>query len=382
MSFGRETEAVVAGRSADGSLVAPLNTSTTWESSNLAEMAAKAGALRSGGLYARYSNPSVAAFERAIAELEGAESSMAFGSGMGALASTVLALCSSGSHIVAQSQLYGGTRNFLEAACPRFGIDVTFVDVNTPGSFGAAVRPGKTMLVIAEVPVNPTLDLVDLSEIAAIKGPFKLVDATVATPMGIRPIESGIDLVMHSATKGICGHNDALLGVVSGERELIDAIWSYGVLHGAAPSPYDAHNALRGIRTLAVRTKQQCETAVELAKRLESHPSVQRVMSLGLASHHSFALGQKMLDQPGTIFSFELNGGLDAATKVMDSVTLVRRSPSFGGPETLICHPATSTHAGTDAQELTKAGITSGLLRVSVGLESVEDLWADLSSTL
>ncbi len=363
-------------------LVNPLVSSTTWESTDLGEMASKATGIRKDGLYTRYSNPTVRSFEDAIATLEGAESSLAFSSGMGALASTVFALCSTGSHIVAQRQLYGGSRTFLETVCPRFGIDVTFVDATVIGSFAAAVRPGKTMLIVAEVPSNPMLDLVDLSELSAIKGPFKLVNTTVATPMGLRPVEHGIDLVFHSATKGIGGHNDAMLGVVSGERDVVDAIWAYAVLHGAAPSPYDAHNALRGIRTLAVRTAHQNETAMDLAHRLESHSSVSRVHYLGLQSHRDHTLATKMLNQFGTLIAFELKDGFEGATRTMNALKLIRRSPSFGGPETIICHPASSTHAGTDEGELNATGITTGLLRLSVGLEGAADLWSDLSAAL
>ncbi len=381
MPFGRDTDAIVAGRDTNGSLVNPLTPSTTWESNNLAEMAAKATGMRAGGLYSRYSNPTVRSFEEAMAVLEGAESSLAFASGMGAIASTILAFCSNGDHIVAQKQLYGGTRTFLEAACPRFGIDVTFVDGTSPSAFAEAVRPGKTMLVIAEIPSNPMLDIVDLAALTQIKGPFKLVDSTVATPVALRPIEHGIDLVVHSATKGIAGHNDATLGVVSGESELIDAIWAYSVVHGAAPSPYDAHNALRGIRTLPLRTKHQSATALTLARQLESHPAISHVRYLGCESHPQHELAKTMLDQSCTILSFELKDGLAAATKTMDSLKLIRLATSFGGPETLICHPATSTHAGTDPSELAAAGVSPGLLRLSVGLEDPEDLWADLSST-
>ena len=382
MPFSRETDAITAGREPGGALVNPLSASTTWESADLGEMSRKANGMRKDGLYSRYSNPTVRSFEEAVATLEGAESSLAFASGMGALASTVFALCSTGSHVVAQRQLYGGSRTFLENVCPRFGIDVTFVDATLPGSFAAAVRPGKTMLVIAEVPSNPILDLVDLSELAAIKGPFKMVDATVATPMALRPLEHGIDLAFHSATKGIGGHNDAMVGVVSGESELIDAIWAYAVLHGAAPSPYDAHNALRGIRTLAVRTAQQNVTALDLARRLESHASVSRVHYLGLESHRDHKLASVMLDQFGTMLACELKGGLDAAERTMNTLKLIRRSPSFGGPESLVCHPASSTHSGVGEEELTATGITPGLLRISVGLESADDLWSDLGAAL
>ena len=174
---------------------------------------------------------------------------MAFASGMGALTTTVLALCSSGDHIVATRQLYAGTLAFLQGPCQRFGIEVTLVDGTLPGAMAAAVQPGRTTMVIAESPSNPRLELVDLDELGSIMGPFTVLDSTFATPLGQQPLAHGVDIVVHSATKGIAGHNDATIGVVAAERELVDAIWAYGVLHGAMASPFDALNALRGIRT-------------------------------------------------------------------------------------------------------------------------------------
>ena len=190
--------------------------------------------MRPSDFYSRYANPTVRAFEDAIAELEGAEDALAFGSGMGAIASTVLALCSAGDHIVIQRQIYAGTIAFVQGPCARLGIEHTVVDGTQPGAFAAAVRPGRTMLVIAESPSNPRLDLVDLDDLGAVSGPFTVVDSTFATPIGQQPLRHGIDLVLHSATKGICGHNDATLGVIAGEADLLDAIWAYGVLHGAS----------------------------------------------------------------------------------------------------------------------------------------------------
>ena len=248
--------------------------------------------------YSRYSNPTVRSFEEAIAELEGADDALAFASGMGALASTVLAICSSGDHIVAQRQLYAGTIAFLQGPCQRLGIDLTLVDGVAPGAFAAAVRPGRTMLVLAETPSNPRLELVDLDELAAIRGPLTVVDSTFATPLGQQPLAHGVDLVVHSATKGIAGHNDATLGVIAGEQELLDAIWSYSVLHGATPSPFDALNALRGVRTLAVRTAHQTASAQRIAEWLVG-PSVGRGRPLSRAHHASAARPRQAPDASG-----------------------------------------------------------------------------------
>ncbi len=377
-----ETTAITAGRDASGALSPTIWTSTTWQTSGLDETSKAATSVHKTGNYARYSNPSVRDFERAIAELEGAEDALAFGSGMGAITSIILALCSTGDHIVAQSQLYGGTVAFLTGPCKRLGIDVTFVDGAKPGAFAAAVKPGKTMLVLAESPSNPQMGVVDFSELASIKGPYTVVDSTLATPLGQSPLAHGVSLVVHSATKGIAGHNDATLGVVAGEKDLIDAIWSYAVLHGATASPYDAVNGLRGIRTLGVRLAHQCNSAMELATRLTTHKAISAVHYPGLSTHPQHALAAKQMRQFGSLLSFEVVGGKDAARKVVDGLKLVRPAVSLGGPETLICHPASSTHVGVTPEDQVTSGITQGLLRVSVGLESATDVIADFQQVL
>jgi cystathionine beta-lyase/cystathionine gamma-synthase len=377
-----ETTAITAGRDDSGALSPTIWTSTTWQSSGLDDTSKAATSVHSTGNYARYSNPSVRDFERAIAELEGAEDALAFGSGMGAITSIILALCSTGDHIVAQSQLYGGTVAFLNGPCKRLGIDVTFVDGSKPGAFATAVKPGKTMLLLAESPSNPQMGVVDFSELASIKGPYTVVDSTLATPLGQNPLAHGVSLVVHSATKGIAGHNDATLGVVAGEKDLIDAIWSYAVLHGATASPYDAVNGLRGIRTLGVRLAHQCNSAMELATRLTTHKAISAVHYPGLSTHPQHALAAKQMRQFGSLLSFEVVGGKDAARKVVDGLKLVRPAVSLGGPETLICHPASSTHVGVSPEDQLTAGITQGLLRVSVGLESATDVIADFQQVL
>ena len=290
------TRAVTGGRRYQGaSLNAPLWGTSAWQTEGLDDTRKRATGMRPADFYSRYANPTVRAFEDAIAELEGAEDALAFGSGMGAIASTVFALCSTGDHIVAQRQLYAGTSAFLQGPCARLGIETTFVDGTAPGAFAAAVRPGRTMLVIGETPSNPRLDLVDLDELGAIQGPFTLVDSTFATPIGQQPLRHGVDLVLHSATKGICGHNDATLGVVSGAADLLDAIWAYAVLHGASASPYDALNGLRGIRTLAVRQRYQADVALRLATALSGHPGVAAVHYPGLPDHPQHELVERQL---------------------------------------------------------------------------------------
>ena len=377
-----ETTAITSGRDDSHSLAPPIWTSTTWQSSGLEESRQHALATHQVGNYARYSNPTVRAFEQSIAELEGAQDALAFGSGMGAVASVILALCSRGDHIVAQRQLYGGTVAFLNGPCARFGIDVTFVDGSQPGAFAAAVIPGKTMLVIAESPSNPQMGLVNFDELARIKGPYTLVDSTLATPLGQRPLDFGISLVMHSATKGIAGHNDAMLGVVAGEKDLIDSIWGYSVMHGATASPFDANNGLRGIRTLGVRLAQQCASAQAIAEELSRHPKVAAVHYPGLSSHPQHDLAKSQMRRFGSVLSFDITTGLDGAKGFLSKLNLIRPAVSLGGPETLACHPASSTHVSVSPEDQLAAGITPGLVRLSVGLEDSRDLMADIASAL
>jgi cystathionine beta-lyase/cystathionine gamma-synthase len=380
--LSQATLAISAGRTNSGNSLAPaLWASSTWESNGLDDAHHRATSVRHGDFYSRYANPTVQQFEHAIAELEGAEAALAFGSGMGAIAATVLALCSTGSHIVAQRQLYAGTLAFLQGPCQRLGIDVTFVDVATPGAFSDAVIPGKTMLVIAESPSNPRLELADLDELGSIRGPFTLVDSTFSTPLGQQPLAYGVDLSLHSATKGIAGHNDATLGVIAGEQELLDEIWAYAVLHGSTPSPFDALNALRGVRTLAVRTRQQNESARSLAVMLADHPACVGVHYPGLSEHPQHALASRQLLQYGTVLSFEVPDRT-AAGSFLDAVAVARCATSLGGPETLVCHPATSTHASLTPDEQVATGISDGLIRVSVGLEETIDLLNDFEQAL
>jgi len=377
------TAAIIAGRAASGASLAPaLWASSVWESAGLDDAHRRATALRSDEFYGRYGNPTVRSFEQAIAELESAEDALAFGSGMGAIASTVLALCSSGDHVLAAKQLYAGTLAFLQGPCARLGIDVTLVDGTAPGALAGAVIAGRTTLVIVETPSNPRLELCDLGEVGSIKGPFTVVDSTFATPLAQQPLDHGVDLVLHSATKGIAGHNDATVGVIAGERELIDAVWGYAVLHGAMASPFDALNALRGVRTLGVRTSHQAATAQRLAEWLTDHPSVSAVHYPGLTTHPQHDLAKRQMRQFGTVLAFELVGGRRLAADLFDRLDVIRCATSLGGPETLICHPMTTTHTSLTPEEQAAIGVTDGLLRVSVGLEDPADVIADFERAL
>ena len=377
------TRAITGGRGHSGRSLAPaLWASSVWQSDDMNDARRRATSTRSAEFYSRYSNPTVQSFEDAIAQLEGAGASLAFASGMGAIASVVLALCSQGDHIVAQQNLYSATLAFLQGPCARFGIETTFVDGTKPGAFAAALRPGRTMLALAETPSNPRLELVDLDDFGALRGPITVVDSTFATPLGQQPLAHGVNLSLHSATKGIAGHNDATLGVISGEHDLIDAIWAYSVLHGATPSPFDALNALRGVRTLAVRTNHQAASAQFLAESLQQHPGFAAVHYPGLHDHPQHDLAKRQMRQFGTVFAMELAGGAAAVEQLLSNVRLVRVATSLGGPETLVCHPATTTHASLTPEEAVLQGVTPGLLRISVGLEDPADLLADFAAAL
>lgn len=332
--------------------------------------------------YTRYGNPTIAAFEDAMAELEGAEASRAFSSGMGAISAVVLGLCSSGDHLVTQRQLYAGTQLLFQSVCPRFGIDVTFVDATESGAFADAVIPGKTMVVFAESPANPKLDIVDLDELGSIKGPVTVVDSTFAPPLMQRPLDHGVALSLHSATKAIGGHNDATLGVVSGSDELLTWLWGFAVLQGANAAPFDAMNGLRGLRTLGVRLERQSATAQYLAEALEEHPAVAAVRYPGLASHPQHDLAKRQMRYFGGLLTFDLVDGLEAGRRFVESTEIARLATSLGGPETLVTHPASTTHVGLLPEELEAAGIGEGTVRMSVGLEHPEDLLIDITAAL
>ena len=377
------TRAIRAGRADNQNALAPILWATsTFTADSVSEARELAIDTHSTRFYTRYGNPTVKAFEDAVADLEGTESARAFASGMGALSAIVLGLCSSGDHIVAQRQLYGGTQLLLQTACPRFGIGVSFVDGTEPGAFADAVIPGRTVLVIAESPANPKLAVVDLAELGAIAGPMTVVDSTFATPLAQRPAEYGVDLVVHSATKAIAGHNDATIGVVAGSEELLAWLWNYAVLHGASASPFDALNALRGIRTLAVRLRQQTDTATALAVALEGHRAVESVHYPGLESHPQHELAAEQMELAGGLVTFDLRGGYEAGEAFMEEVRVVRLATSLGGPESIVTHPASTTHVSLLPQELEALCIGEGTVRFSAGLEHTDDVVADVITAL
>ncbi|MEY2434867.1 MAG: O-succinylhomoserine sulfhydrylase [Acidimicrobiaceae bacterium] len=378
-----ETRAIRAGRTYNDSSLAPvLWPSTTYFNRSVDENFEIARSEHPSKFYSRNGSPTVLEFEDAIAALEGAEAALAFGSGMGAISSVLLTFCGAGDHVVAQASTFSVTNQMFTMLCPRLGIDVTFVDATDSDQVRAAVRPGKTQLVFVESPANPGLDVVDLEAIGAIAGPFTVCDATFAPPPVQQTLSHGIDIVMHAATKGIAGHNDAMLGVIAGERDLIAAVWAHHLIHGAVCSPFDAWNALRGIRTLHARIRQESETAQALAEFLETHPAVARVLYPGLDSHPQRDVAKRQMTNGGTVLTFEVAGGLDAGRRFVEGVELAQVAPSLGGPETLVVHPPTMTAATLTPAERAAMGIGEGMIRVSVGLEHANDVITDFRQSL
>ena len=377
-----DTTGITAGRAASGDSLAPvLFPSTTYTVEEVAEHAAMVRTPRTTKLYSRFGSPTVRDFEDAVAELEGAEAALAAASGMGSVTSVLMGLCSAGDHIVATRQIFSVTYGLMVMHLPRFGIEVTFVDGTDSDAIAAAVRPGQTQVVFVETPANPALSLVDLDAIGALRGPITVVDSTFAGPTVQRPLEHGVDLVLHAATKGIAGHNDALLGVVAGTAELIEPIWAWQSAMGAQASPFDAWNALRGIRTLGVRSRQQAETALALAAFLDGHDAVASVSYPHLPSHPQHELAKRQLANGGTVVAFEVAGGREPTIAFIERCRLARIALSLGGPETLLTHPATIAGRYTPAERV-ELGVTDGLVRMSVGLEHVDDLLADLTQAL
>lgn len=383
MSDHRETRAITGGRAPNhGSLASPIWPSTVYELRDLDASARLAGMPRSTEFYARNGTPTAQAFADAVADLEGAEAGISFGSGMGAASTLVFALCSPGDRIVAQASMFSGTAQLLTRTCDRFGIDVELVDAFDADTLRAAVEAKPTQLVFVETPSNPSMGIVDLEAVGSLAGPFTVVDSTMASPAVQNPHDFGVHLVLHSATKAIAGHNDALLGVVTGERELIDVLWGQHQVHGAVASPFDAFLGLRGLRTLHVRQRQASQTALALAERLEAHPAVASVAYPGLPSHPQHELAMRQMRSGGSVVVCDLAGGHDAGVAFIERLELCQTGVSLGGPETLVTHPPSMSAATMAGPERAAMGITDGMLRISVGLEHPDDVIADLVAAL
>lgn len=345
---------------------------------------AEAAADGRGYIYSRYGNPTEDALGRTLAALEGAEASLLFSSGMGAIAAALEALLGAGDHLVSVEGLYGGTHELITTVMARLGVTHTLAPLPTAEDIARAMRP-ETRAVYVESVSNPLLRVADLDGIAAVcrqRGVPLVVDATFATPLLQRPVERGATLSVHSATKYLGGHGDLTAGVVSGPRDVIEKVRRLRKFHGASPDPFAAWLVLRGVRTLALRVERQVASAGQLARALEALPRVERVWYPTLPSHPDHALARRMLSAGGAIISFEVAGGLDAARRTYDRLKLIARAASLGDVTSLMTHPARFSHAHVPADARGRAGITDSLLRVSVGIEDVDDLLADLQQAL
>lgn len=381
-----DTLAVHAGDAPDdahGALDPPVVLSSAYAFQS-AEDAATRFAEGSGYVYSRWRNPTVTALEAKVAALEEAPAAVALASGMAAVSAAIGSTVRAGDHVVAATSLYAETTRLLRDQLPRNGVEVTFVDATESEALAAAIRP-TTRAVYLETPANPTLAITDLAAAReAIGGLTMIVDSTFATPYHQRPLALGADLVVHSATKALCGHGDAVGGVVAGDAERVDEARKLGVrTAGAALSPFAAMLIARGARTLGLRMQRASASALELATRLEAHPAIARVLYPGLASHPGHAVAtRQMRNGFGALIAFEVEGGLAAASRCYDRVEVITRAVSLGDVRSLITHAASTTHASLSPDERRGAGIGDGLMRLSVGVEDVEDLYEDLERGL
>ncbi len=364
----------------------PIYQSAPFIFDDMEQFAAVGKAKISGGyLYTRWSNPTVEALARTIAALEGAEASACFASGMGAIHASVASCVAAGEHMVSARQIYGGTFGLFHDYLPRTGVEVSFVDVTDLDAVAAAFQDG-TRVLYFETIGNPTLPIADVDALADLghsRGATVIVDATFTTPYLFNAIDHGVDLVVHSATKYLGGHSDVTAGVVSGTAEAIATIRHLGIDYGGCLAPLDAWLTIRGVQTLALRMDRICSNALALASHLEGLEGVDRVTYPGLASHPQSDLARKMFDRgSGGMLTFEVAGGVAGGRRVLERVRLASPAASLGGTKTLIVHPASITHTQLSRSEREAAGITDGLMRVSVGIEDIEDLIADLSQAL
>jgi cystathionine beta-lyase/cystathionine gamma-synthase len=381
-----ETRAVHAGAEANEThaVSMPIYQSSTFKFDSCAHGAELSAAVAPAELYTRWGNPTARALEGAVADLEGGEAALAFGSGMGAGSAAVLASVTGGDHCVVANCLYAGMTELFEGVLDRFGVETTFVDPADTAGIEAAVRPD-TRLLYVETPANPTLAITDLAAVARIgrsRGVMTIADNTWASPVNQRPLELGIDAVIHSATKYLAGHSDVVAGMAVGRKDWIDRVWRMLKIFGACPSPHDAWLVLRGVKTLAVRVARQNATTQALAEYLDGHDAVSVVHYPGLTGHPGHDVAARQMDGFGGMLAFEVAGGEEAGKTVIEAFDLVTHAVSLGGTETLAVHAASTTHAPLSPEARERGGVTPGLIRVSVGLESADDLIADFEQAL
>ncbi|MTI08760.1 methionine gamma-lyase [Curvivirga aplysinae] len=369
-----------------GALTPPLHLTSTF----CFETAEAGGEMfageRPGHIYSRISNPTLDLLEQRIASLEGAEAGLANASGMGAITSLFWTFLEPGDEIIVDKTLYGCTFAYMRHGLSKFGIQITHVDLTEPTNLETAISD-KTKIVYFETPANPNMRLVDIKAIADITHKFDarvVVDNTYATPVLTRPIELGADLVVHSATKYLGGHGDVVAGLVVGSLEDITEIRLVGMkdMTGAVMAPFTAMLVLRGIKTLQLRMREHCKNAMIVAKELEKHPAINKVYYPGLESFDQYDLAKSQMSDFGGMIAFELTDGYQAGINMMNSLKLIKRAVSLGDAETLIQHPASMTHSTYTEEERLEHGISEGLIRLSVGLEDVEDVLTDLFASL
>jgi methionine-gamma-lyase len=369
-----------------GALTPPLHLTSTYTFETVEAGGEMFAGTRAGHVYSRISNPTTDLLERRMAALEGAQAGLATASGMGAITSLLWTLVSPGQEIIVDKTLYGCTFAFMRHGLDRFGVKITHVDLTDPANLERAISAA-TRLVFFETPANPNMRLVDIAAVAAIAhahGAGCVVDNTYATPLLTRPIELGADFVVHSATKYLGGHGDLVAGLVLGGAEEILEVRTVGMkdMTGAVMAPFNAMLVLRGLKTLQLRMRRHCESAMTVARWLAAHPAVSIVNYPGLESFSQHALAARQMADFGGMIAFELGGGDRAGRSMMNRLQLVQRAVSLGDTETLIQHPASMTHSTYSAEERAEHGISDGLIRLSVGLEDVRDILEDLEAAM
>ncbi|GBC90260.1 Cystathionine beta-lyase [bacterium HR14] len=373
------TRAIHAGIEPDpttGAIMTPVYLTSTYVQ--------EAPGKHKGYEYSRSDHPTRAVLERNLAALEGVEYGLAFASGLAA-ENTILNLLQAGDHVLATQDLYGGTYRLFQRVWAKFGLEFSFVSGEDPDEVRRALKPNTKLLWI-ETPSNPLLNIVDiraLSEVAHERGVLVVVDNTFATPYLQRPIELGADIVVHSTTKYLGGHSDVVGGALCiKDRAIYEQLKFYQNAVGAVPGPLDCFLVLRGIKTLALRMRQHCENAQRIAEYLAQHPEVERVLYPGLPTHPGHALAKRQMDGFGGMVSLILKGGMERALRFMRATRLFKLAESLGGVESLMCHPATMTHASIPPEERARIGISDTLIRLSVGIEDAEDLIEDIEQAL
>lgn len=386
---GFSTRAVHAGyrKNEMGALATPIYQTSTFIFDNAQQGGRRFAGEEEGYIYSRLGNPTNSQVEDKIANLEGGEAAVSSASGMGAITSVIWSQVSSGDHIVAAKTLYGCTFAYLTHGLERFGVELTLVDMENPENVRKAMKEN-TKVVYLESPANPNMTIVDIGEVSRIAHEVPdcmvVVDNTYCSPYIQRPLELGADVVVHSATKYLNGHGDVIAGFAVGSQEFIERVRFFGIkdMTGASLSPFDAYLINRGMKTLGIRMEKHCENAQKVAEFLEGHQAVEKVLYPGLESFPQYQLAKSQMSLPGAMIAFTLKDGLHAGVDLMNSVKLCTLAVSLGDTETLIQHPASMTHSTYTEEERVKSGIEDGLVRLSVGLEDVEDIIEDLGTAL